>query len=317
MKRHGGKEPCIRALRPRAFAAHGRIVSRLIATAVAIAAFAGMASLAAAASVELPSVGGTGGGAAPAPEANPPAGGAAPAPAPDVSVTQPPRPRLRTLRRGNRGSAVRVLQRALRKKRIRVRVDGVYGLGTKRAVMKLQRRWRVRRTGIASVGLQKRLGIRARGIAAPSAQTGQVFAVFPVAQDYAYSDDYGAPRGQGAHQGTDIIAPKGTPVYAVNDGAIDRLTRTERGLGGIYIWQRDARGTEYYYAHLHSVAPGLRDGSRVRAGEIIGTVGNTGDARYGADHLHFEYRPQGRSTNPFPHLVRVDPQRQAASSRRS
>jgi murein DD-endopeptidase MepM/ murein hydrolase activator NlpD len=126
--------------------------------------------------------------------------------------------------------------------------------------------------------------------------------------DYSYSDDFGAARHQGSHEGTDIMADRGTPLVAVTAGVVKRLTRTETGLGGLYVWLQRADGTEYYYAHMNAIADGLQEGQKVAAGQVIGTVGNTGDARYGATHLHFEIRPAGSSPiNPYSHLVAVDP----------
>jgi murein DD-endopeptidase MepM/ murein hydrolase activator NlpD len=96
-----------------------------------------------------------------------------------------------------------------------------------------------------------------------------------------------------------------------------RVQRSERGLGGIYVWLRRADGTEYYYAHMATIAAGIEAGTRVRAGQVIGTVGNTGDARYGAHHLHFEIRTGGRTPiNPYTHLVAVDPTRQSSAALR-
>ena len=69
-----------------------------------------------------------------------------------------------------------------------------------------------------------------------------------------------------------------------------------------------ADGTQYYYAHMTTITDGLAEGSKVAVGQLVGTVGNTGDARYGAAHLHFEIHPGGGSaTNPYSHLVAVDP----------
>jgi murein DD-endopeptidase MepM/ murein hydrolase activator NlpD len=94
----------------------------------------------------------------------------------------------------------------------------------------------------------------------------------------------------------------------VADGAIERMTRVERGLGGIWIWLRADDGTAYYYAHLRAISPGLAPGVRVAAGRRIGAVGRTGDARGGVYHLHFEMHPPGRrrALNPYAELRAVD-----------
>lgn len=272
------------------------------------------AGTAAAQDVELPSAPASrpAPGAAPAPAAGTaPAATTAPRTAPAASRGR----RVVVLRMGARGRAVRDLQRELRRRGMRVAVDGAFGPATKRAVRRMQRRLRMRPTGVADARLQRRLGLRIRRAAAAPARTGlatpgssQYLDVFPVQGDYTYSADFGAPRHQGSHQGVDIMADRGTPLVAVASGVIHRMTRTETGLGGIYVWLERADGTEYYYAHMHSIAAGLSEGSKVGAGQVIGTVGNTGDARYGAPHLHFEIRPAGsQPIDPYSHLVAVDP----------
>jgi murein DD-endopeptidase MepM/ murein hydrolase activator NlpD len=137
---------------------------------------------------------------------------------------------------------------------------------------------------------------------------GRYLQVFPLVGEHTYYDDFGEPRGQGPHQGNDLMAPRNTPVVAVADGTIDRLTRTETGLGGIWIWLRDQVGNTYFYAHLDHIADGLQAGDRVAVGQTIGFVGNTGDARYGATHLHFEIHPGGGAAiSPYGDLRLVDP----------
>jgi len=101
----------------------------------------------------------------------------------------------------------------------------------------------------------------------------------------------------------------------VDDAVVHGLSRVETGLGGIYVWLKRADGVQYYYAHLNTVAEGLDVGSAVAVGQVIGTVGNTGDARHGAPHLHFEIRPDGVTTiNPYQHLVAVDPAAQTGAN---
>jgi murein DD-endopeptidase MepM/ murein hydrolase activator NlpD len=196
-----------------------------------------------------------------------------------------------------------------------VAVDGAFGPATKRAVKRIQKRFKMKPTGVADARLLKRLGLRVRttagatGPVRPTVTPGRspYLDVFPLVGDYTYSDDFGAGRHQGRHEGNDIMADRNTPIVAVVNGTVQRLTRTETGLGGIYVWLRRADGTEYYYAHMNSIATGLEAGQQVSAGQVIGAVGNTGDARYGATHLHFEIRPGGSPTDPYPHLVAVDP----------
>lgn len=88
------------------------------------------------------------------------------------------------------------------------------------------------------------------------------------------------------HEAIDILAPRNTPVYAVEDGRIARLFFSEAG--GITIYQFDPTETYvYYYAHLEKYAPGLSEGDRVERGDVIGYVGTTGNAPRNTPHLHF------------------------------
>ena len=253
-----------------------------------------------------------GSGIAPQPVATAPApdpAAAATAPA----ATAPAAKRAAVLRYGMRGADVKRLQRALRKARIRVPVDGRYGKKTRAGVRIFQRRMKVRATGVANAKVLKRLRIKVRTVAtSPGAFTGSAryLRVFPVVGDYSYSNDFGAPRHQGSHQGNDIIGKTGMTLVACTDGTIKRMTRSETGLGGIWIWLEDAEGNEYYYAHMQSISPELSAGSKVTAGQVVGTMGMTGDARGTVPHLHFEIRPNGGgSINPFNELRAVDPQR--------
>jgi murein DD-endopeptidase MepM/ murein hydrolase activator NlpD len=121
----------------------------------------------------------------------------------------------------------------------------------------------------------------------------------PVQGPHAFSNDFGAPRGGGRrrHQGNDILARRGTPVVAPVTGSV---RRHDNRLGGISFYLDGIDGIEYYGAHLNRYAG--RSG-RVLQGTVIGYVGNTGDARGGPTHLHFEMHPGGgRAVNPYPTL---------------
>jgi murein DD-endopeptidase MepM/ murein hydrolase activator NlpD len=125
----------------------------------------------------------------------------------------------------------------------------------------------------------------------------------PVEPPYSYTDTWGAARSGGrSHQGTDIMAPHGAKELAYTDGVIsDEHSNT---LGGITLYLQGDNGDEYYYAHLSGYAVG--EGTRVKAGQTVGFVGNTGDARYTAPHLHFEVHPGGGSpVNPYPYVKRT------------
>ncbi len=122
----------------------------------------------------------------------------------------------------------------------------------------------------------------------------------PVNGAVTFTDTWGAPRSGGrTHKGVDMIAAKGTPLVAIESGTIRKLGNG--GLGGITIWITGNSGDQYYYAHLNAWADGLKAGQSVSVGDLVGYVGNTGNARYTVSHLHFEYHPGGGSAvNPTP-----------------
>ncbi len=122
----------------------------------------------------------------------------------------------------------------------------------------------------------------------------------PVDGAVSFTDTWGAPRSGGrTHEGVDMIAARGTPLVAIETGTIKRMGNG--GLGGITIWLLGVNGDEYYYAHLDAWAPGLSVGQAVSVGELIGYVGNTGNAQYTIPHLHFEFHPGGgAAVNPTP-----------------
>src|SRR5262249_58503629 len=102
------------------------------------------------------------------------------------------------------------------------------------------------------------------------------------------SDTFEDARGGGTrvHHALDIMAPRGTPVQAVEDGRIVRLHRG--GAGGISVYQLDGAGRYgYYYAHLDHYADGLKEGEKVTRGDVLGYVGTTGNAAGGAPPPHF------------------------------
>ena len=119
----------------------------------------------------------------------------------------------------------------------------------------------------------------------------------------------GRPGGR-IHHAIDIFAARGTPVVAATDGEVVRLGVD--GLGGNVLRIRTPSGRyEMYYAHLDRFRPGLRQGMAVQAGDTLGTVGTTGNARRTPPHLHFQLllrRRGGEATplNPYP-LLRFRP----------
>ena len=117
--------------------------------------------------------------------------------------------------------------------------------------------------------------------------------VFPVLGPYPpFFDTFGAPRpGVSWHHGDDLFARRGTPLLAAADGVVFSVG-WER-LGGWRLWLIDAAGNEFYYAHLERYGSLAVDGRLVKAGQLLGYVGNTGDAEETPPHLHFEVHPAG------------------------
>jgi murein DD-endopeptidase MepM/ murein hydrolase activator NlpD len=114
-------------------------------------------------------------------------------------------------------------------------------------------------------------------------------------------DTWLAPRGGGRlHLGTDIIAGRGKKLYAVTTGRISQVYRDYPGSlagNGIKIARPD--GTYFFYAHMLKLAPGIKLGASVSAGQVVGFVGSTGNAV--TPHLHLEIHPGGGAAiNPYP-----------------
>jgi len=134
--------------------------------------------------------------------------------------------------------------------------------------------------------------------------------VFPVYGPVSYGNTFGAFRGDVAgnwHHGDDIFAPLGAPILACADGLVFSVGWND--VGGNRLWLRDSEGNEFYYAHLSAFTPIARNGMHVKAGEMLGFVGNTGDAQGTPTHLHFEVHPSALlfmgydgAVNPTPYL---------------
>ena len=125
--------------------------------------------------------------------------------------------------------------------------------------------------------------------------------VCPVQGPSRFEADFGAPRGGGrTHQGVDLAAPRGTAVVANVDGVL-RLSVNPRG--GLSYYLSAADGDVFYGAHLDSY---VAQAGRVRLGQAIGTVGDSGNAKGGVTHLHFERKPKGGAPlDPYPYLTPV------------
>jgi murein DD-endopeptidase MepM/ murein hydrolase activator NlpD len=134
--------------------------------------------------------------------------------------------------------------------------------------------------------------------------------VFPVYGASSYADTYGGARGDvsgGWHHGADIFASLGAPILAVSHGTVFSVGWNK--VGGWRLWLRDDQGNQFYYAHLSAFSPYAVNGAIVEPGDVLGFVGNTGDARGTPYHLHFEVHPVGLlglgydgAVNPTPYL---------------
>lgn len=125
-------------------------------------------------------------------------------------------------------------------------------------------------------------------------------------------DNFEEPRGSRRHEAIDILAPRGTPVVAADEGRIAKLFTSKQG--GLTAYQFDRTETHaYYYAHLDRYAEGLKEGGYLRPGDPVGYVGTTGNAPKDTPHLHFaifELGPEkrwweGKPLNPYPFLMKV------------
>ncbi len=121
----------------------------------------------------------------------------------------------------------------------------------------------------------------------------------PVAGAVSFSDTWGAPRSGGrSHEGVDMIAARGTPLAAIFEGRIKRISTSS--LGGKSIWLRANNGDEFYYAHLDGYGD-ISVGQKVAEGYVVGYIGSTGNAPSWLPHLHFEFHPGGGgAVNPYP-----------------
>ena len=158
--------------------------------------------------------------------------------------------------------------------------------------------------------------LSASAAAAPSGKVPRL--VFPVLGEATWTDDFGDARGQGAHEGNDLMAPRRALALAAEAGRVKFWTTSARA--GCMLYLEGASGTEYLYVHLNNdltdgndnqgrciagvaYAPGLKSGAKVAAGEVIAYVGDSGDANGIASHLHFELHPNGgRAVSPFRRL---------------
>jgi peptidoglycan hydrolase-like protein with peptidoglycan-binding domain len=210
---------------------------------------------------------------------------------------------------GEKGARVIALQTALARAGITLRggVDGDFGAGTSAAIMDFQRAHGLPVTGRVDDATAAKLGLSKQDApTAPDPSTVRMRA-FPVQGRCYFADSWMFPRSGGrVHLGVDIIAPQGNAVYAVADGTITKLYNDYPGsLAGNAVRLTTSDGTYFFYAHMVSIAKGIKLGSKVRAGQIVGFVGSTGSSA--TNHLHFEVHPRGGSAvNPYPLVKAID-----------
>ncbi|MCU0265430.1 MAG: peptidoglycan DD-metalloendopeptidase family protein [Actinomycetia bacterium] len=198
---------------------------------------------------------------------------------------------------GSRGSGVRAVQSHLG-----VPVTGFFGPATLAAVRAFQRRADLPVTGVVSVATYQRILRvpipRPRPAApVPAARVSAAGLACP-APGARFSDDFGDARSGGrSHQGIDMVGRRGAPLLAIESGVVVRARSSS--LGGLSIVLQGRSGAKYFYTHNDSNL--VRAGQRVSAGQTIGRMGDSGNAR-GTVHLHFEWwRSGGESAavNPY------------------
>lgn len=120
------------------------------------------------------------------------------------------------------------------------------------------------------------------------------------------ADTWGAARDEGrTHEGTDIFALHGTPVFSATDGYVSRVNIGSRGGRNVMI--TGPGGLRYYYAHFERIADGIKRGVPVTTDSVLGFVGNSGNATGTPPHLHFGIYPQRwEAVNPYEFLVGRD-----------
>jgi murein DD-endopeptidase MepM/ murein hydrolase activator NlpD len=189
------------------------------------------------------------------------------------------------LRTGSKGEAVKVLQKALGVKP----ASGYFGPVTRIAVEELQTDNGLEPTGVVGPETWSLLG---RDIAREASQADETFGDKQIDGRYCPAVDFRWGEGLGAgrnHMGFDLLGTRGTPIYAVDAG---RVTRSGyQGNGALVLDITDKKGSMWFYGHFDKIYVG--QGDTVKAGQLIGTMGDTGSP--GAVHLHIELRPRGWS----------------------
>jgi murein DD-endopeptidase MepM/ murein hydrolase activator NlpD len=159
-------------------------------------------------------------------------------------------------------------------------------------------------------GRDREFSDRARALFAPLSQTGLRMPVVGVSTT-ELEDSWHAPRDGGArqHKGIDIFAHRGTEVVAVTDGIVSYIG--DQPKGGHCLWLTTENGKSFYYAHLDHWASGIYEGMEVQSGDLLGYVGNTGNAVSTPPHLHFQVNENDETVNPYPILTHAIPTKTA------
>jgi murein DD-endopeptidase MepM/ murein hydrolase activator NlpD len=224
----------------------------------------------------------------------------APAAQPTAAVTQL---NVNALpKRGERSDAVRLVQQTLINNGVEVKggADGVFGLATSIALGNFQSARGLNPSQAVDYPTAQALGL------IPSLESLGIptIKVFPVQGRCSFTNTWQQARGSRSHEGVDIIAPKGNLIYAVVDGTITKVYNNA-SLTGNGVRLTTADGTYFFYAHLDTIAPNIVPGTVVKAGQILGTNGATGNTA--TPHLHFEVHPfGGAAIDPTPVVAAVN-----------
>jgi peptidoglycan hydrolase-like protein with peptidoglycan-binding domain len=203
--------------------------------------------------------------------------------------------------RGQRSDNVRVVQNALINAGVTVKggADGVFGGGTAVAIAEFQNRNGLVASGKLDYATAIKLGVTSP----PSVQLD----AFPMQGPCSFTNTWHAPRGNNRlHKGVDLIAKEGNLLYAVADGTITKIyTETSDKLAGNGIRLTKADGTYFFYGHMQRLADGITIGTKVKAGQVVGYNGKTGNTS--TPHLHFEIHPfGGEAIDPTSAVAAID-----------